>query len=88
MHVSSAVLQAAVKDKILTIKFNVGDLPDSCGAPLSATSMAIVIIPNLGEMFNENVTFFEKKYNHEAHEEHAVKIDRMTGFLPRRREES
>jgi len=40
----------------------------ACGSPLSATSpqlgrgklLAIVIIPNLGELFNENVTFFEK----------------------------
>jgi hypothetical protein len=37
--------------------FFVGDLPDSCGAPLSATSVTIVIIPNPAGMFNENRTF-------------------------------
>jgi len=48
--------------------FFVGDLPDSCGSPLSATSpqlgrgelLAIVIIPNLDGMFNTFLTFFEK----------------------------
>jgi len=28
--------------------------------PSSATSMAIVIIPNMAEMFNENITIFKK----------------------------
>jgi len=31
-----------------------------CGSPLSAISMAIVIIPNYAGMFNENRTFFGK----------------------------
>jgi hypothetical protein len=42
---------------------------ETCGTPLSAISMAIVIIPNLAGMFNENKTFF-KQIHHEAHEEH------------------
>ena len=32
----------------------------ACGALLSATSVAIVIIPNLGGLFNEIPTFFKK----------------------------
>jgi hypothetical protein len=40
-------------------RFFLGDLPDSCGSPLSATSVAIVIIPNLTGMFNEKRTIFE-----------------------------
>jgi len=39
------------------IKFNLGDLPDSCGAPLSAISMVVYIIPDMGRMFNEKLTF-------------------------------
>jgi hypothetical protein len=40
-----------------------GGLPDSCGSPLKIPALfrAIVIIPNLAVMFNENRTFFLKK---------------------------
>jgi hypothetical protein len=31
----------------------------TCGSPLSATSVAIVIIPNMHGMFNENIIFFK-----------------------------
>jgi len=40
------------------INFNLGDLPDSCWAPLSAISMAVCIITNLAGMFNKIRTFF------------------------------
>ena len=40
----------------------------TCGSPLSATSVAIVIIPNLVGMFNENRAFFVKKFTLEIAE--------------------
>ena len=40
--------------------FRVSADTQACGAPLSATSVAIVIIPNLAGMFNEKTTFFKK----------------------------
>ena len=39
------------------IKFFAGDLP-----PSSAISMAFIIIPNLGGMFNKIRTFFAKNF--------------------------
>jgi hypothetical protein len=37
-----------------------GLLPYSCGAPLSAISMAVIVIPNMPIMFNEKQTIFKK----------------------------
>jgi len=43
--------------------------------------MAIVIIPYLAGMFNENRTFCKKKFHHEAHEGHEEKLDGITGYI-------
>ncbi len=59
--------------------FFVGDLPDSCGAPLSAISMAIVIIPNSARMFNKNLTFLKKKLATEHSEKKGYQAIRKSG---------
>jgi hypothetical protein len=47
----------------------------TCGSPLSATSVAIVIIPNSAGMFNANRTFLIKKYHLDAGGEGLGRMD-------------
>jgi len=70
----------------------VGDLPDSCGAPQSATSpqlgrgklLAIVIIPNMAGMFNIIRTFLGKFFATKRHKIYKKVRIRRTSLATRR----